>query len=473
VLSKIIINTLVPIHIFLISFSNYAVSFQLPDTGLSICYDDSEEIACPQTGNPFYGQDGNYIINPPSFTKLDENANPLPDITASWAMVRCNRTGLIWEVKTDNGSVHDKDNLYTWLQATDVFITNINTNRFGGFSDWRIPTVLELSLIIERGDAGFHDFFPHINSNGTTYYWSANDYLSISAAAWSIRLSDCGNIYSGHEKSNSLHVIAVRGQSISESRRFKSNVGGTVTDKGTGLMWQSSDSDPLTWEEAIDHCEGLNLAEYNDWRLPNINELLSIVDYSQYNPAINSYYFPDTATNDEYWSSTTHYCGPLQANWAWVVGYSIGSDTIVYKLNQLAQPWYEVKRVRCVRGGQNVIPDHLLILAPQQASIWEIESTMIISWETRAIPGNVAIYLSREGGKEGTFEDIVSNTVNDGNYEWAVTGPVSVNCMLKIVPINEPSKETSQGLFAISQDREEKAIPWIYLLLLKGYDSPN
>jgi hypothetical protein len=443
-------------------FPNYVLLFQLPDTGLSICYDDTEEIACPQPAESFYGQDGNYIINPPSLTKLDENANPLPEGAASWAMVRCNNTGLIWEVKTDNGSVHDKDNQYTWQQAKDIFIANLNTDSFGGFSDWRIPTVLELSLIIERGNAGFHDYFPHLGSNNTAYYWSVNDNLTHSHQAWSVRVADCGNIYAGYEKSDLLYLIAVRGKSHSESGRFKLNVGGSVTDKSTGLMWQRSDADPLTWQEALDHCEGLNLAGYNDWRLPNINELLSIVDYGRAQPAINTYYFPNTATDDQYWSSSTLYCGPLQANWAWVVEYAIGSDTIVRKFNPKPppqQPSYEKRRVRCLRGGQNNLPDHLLILIPQQASNWEIESSMPITWETQGIPGNVTISLSRDGGKDGTFEIIAASTENDGSYDWQVLGPGSVNCMLKIIPSTEPSKETIQGLFVISQNPNE--FPWV------------
>ncbi|MBF0201707.1 MAG: hypothetical protein HQK66_10430 [Desulfamplus sp.] len=56
------------------------------------------------------GQDGNYIINPRSYTKLDDQGNDLPITATSWTMVRDNVTGLIWEVKTRDGSIHDRDN---------------------------------------------------------------------------------------------------------------------------------------------------------------------------------------------------------------------------------------------------------------------------------------------------------------------------------------------------------------------------
>ncbi|MBW2709452.1 MAG: hypothetical protein JRD04_09275 [Deltaproteobacteria bacterium] len=80
----------------------------VPDTGQTTCYDEGGNvITCPSPGQAFYGQDANYTINPPSYTKLD-------------GMVRDNVTGLIWEVKQNKDGTknydnpHDADNTYTW-----------------------------------------------------------------------------------------------------------------------------------------------------------------------------------------------------------------------------------------------------------------------------------------------------------------------------------------------------------------------
>jgi len=164
-------------------FSQAAFAAPVPDTGQTLCYDAAgKEIACPSPGQPFYGQDANYTINPMSYTKLDSNGNALPDSASSWAMVKDNVTGLIWENKTDDGSIHDKDNTYTYSTTTDLhsgtagFIYSLNFNKFGGFSDWRIPTLEELGSIANYniqhvGPAINTMYFQNIASG---LYWSSN-----------------------------------------------------------------------------------------------------------------------------------------------------------------------------------------------------------------------------------------------------------------------------------------------------------
>ena len=54
---------------------------------------------------------------------------------------------------------------------------------------------------------------------------------------------------------------------------------GTVVDTDTVLMWQQGENDKeMNWDSAIAYCKGLSLAGYNDWRLPNIEELKSLID---------------------------------------------------------------------------------------------------------------------------------------------------------------------------------------------------
>lgn len=121
---------------------------------------------------------------------------------------------------------------------------------------------------------------------------------------------------------------------------FTDNGDGTVTDGNTGLMWQQGEAGSVKWEDAISYCEGLSLAGYTDWRLPNIKELESITDDSLYNPAIDTNYFPDAHVSS-YWSSTT---SASNSSDAWYVYFSSGSVGYYSKAGD--------NYVRCVRGGQ-------------------------------------------------------------------------------------------------------------------------
>jgi hypothetical protein len=116
--------------------------------------------------------------------------------------------------------------------------------------------------------------------------------------------------------------------------------GKTVTDSTTGLVWQD-DATPaqMTWESAIRYCEELDLGGNTDWRLPNINELTSIVDDTTSSPAISSVFVNTTSTY--YWSSTT---AAGYTSDAWYVSFYYGLQYSYYKTDS--------NYVRCVRAGQ-------------------------------------------------------------------------------------------------------------------------
>jgi len=87
---------------------------------------------------------------------------------------------------------------------------------------------------------------------------------------------------------------------------FTNNGDGTVTDNVTGLMWQQSETAATySWDQADSYCTWLSLGGHSDWRLPNLIELVSIMDYS-FNPAINTSFFSGSVTA---WSSTPGVCG--------------------------------------------------------------------------------------------------------------------------------------------------------------------
>lgn len=139
--------------------------------------------------------------------------------------------------------------------------------------------------------------------------------------------------------------------------RYTDNSDGTVTDNRTGLMWkqcsegQSTTTTPCdtgsvttyTWQEALTQAQTVNSAAFaghNDWRLPNLKELNSLVEMACYTPAINENHFPNTAASS-YWSSSPD---AYYSSRAWYVYFYGGSDGNLSK----GSPYY----VRLVRGGQ-------------------------------------------------------------------------------------------------------------------------
>lgn len=130
---------------------------------------------------------------------------------------------------------------------------------------------------------------------------------------------------------------------------FTDNGDGTVTDKTTGLMWkrcsQGQDWDGVqetcingnphkyTWAAALAAADTDNFAGHTDWRLPNVKELESIVEWRCYYPAINTAPFPLTGhelylTASLYWSSTPY---RLNATRALGVNFYSGGITSGYK----------------------------------------------------------------------------------------------------------------------------------------------
>jgi len=348
------------------AFSNW------PGTGLTKCYNATAEmVTCPESGEDFYGQDAQYEGSPRSYTKLDEQGNPLPELETSYAMVQDNVTGLIWEMKTSLGygqnyyNPHDADNTYTWCDPdtatnggdvgdcvttynTKSFIKQLNDANFGGYDDWRLPTMKELLSLVDYKGSGPTAIDPvFASTTQANYYWSSTTAaIPISIMAWAVFFSD-GTDTRPSKLENTYFVRAVRGGQTPAEKRFVDNGDNTVTDTVTCLQWQKATMDTkngvgpdtYNWQEALAASENLTLAGHSDWRLPDISELKPLVDFSGYNPAIDPV-FASTTQSDSYWSSTTSAVEPTKA---WQLSYYIGHRFIELKS--------DVRYVRAVRSG--------------------------------------------------------------------------------------------------------------------------
>ena len=148
------------------------------------------------------------------------------------------------------------------------------------------------------------------------------------------------------------HDYAPAGSQMSYTMYSVGTASYTV-DNRTGLVWVTNPSDvcagcaggyvssgTYAWENALTACEGLIYAGFSDWRLPNVRELMSIVDYGvTSDPRINTAYFLNTASY-YYWTSTTY---ALASTGGWYVYFIAGRVDYANKSNNFY--------VRCVRGG--------------------------------------------------------------------------------------------------------------------------
>jgi arylsulfatase A-like enzyme len=299
--------------------------YSIVDTGISDFYDDSAIITTPQVGEPFYGQDATYQGNQASYT--DNGDGTISD----------NVTGLMWE-----------QNMGEKISYVDAF-SKAASSTLGDYDDWRVPTLKEIYSLIQftgivMGETAVDMFID------TLYFdqplgdlsldereidaqtWSSTQYVGLTmngdTTVFGVNFVD-GRIkgYPKYLKStggeNTMYFRMVRGNEEYGINYFEDNGDGTISDLATGLMWQTSDDGVARdWEEALAYAEALELAGYDDWRLPNAKELQSIVDYTRSpqttnSPAIDPL-FQTTEINDPdgnsgqypfFWTSTSHLDG--------------------------------------------------------------------------------------------------------------------------------------------------------------------
>ncbi|MEO5360533.1 MAG: DUF1566 domain-containing protein [Nitrospirota bacterium] len=319
--------------------------YPIVDTGQLKCYDASKEITAPAIGSAFYGQDAQFKGTQPAYI-----------ISSDGLSVYDGNTGLLWQRSPDvngDGTPATADKL-TWAQAS-ARPAALNAVKYGGYSDWRLPSIKELySLINFAGTdpSGYTGTDPSVLTPfiNTAYFkfaygdpasgeriidsqYASNTVFTVStdasgtAKVFGVNFAD-GRI-KGYDLSapgtteKTFFVQCVRGNTNYGKNDFLDNNDGTVTDRATGLMWSRADSGTgMLWQDALSWAQTKNSARYlgyNDWRLPNAKELQGIVNYGNapdYNgkPAVDTTYFSVTSIVNEngdadypyYWTSTTH-----------------------------------------------------------------------------------------------------------------------------------------------------------------------
>ncbi len=304
------------------------LEYVIVDTGQVYCYGDGGSIPCPESGEPYAGQDAQYAGNQPSY--VDNGDGTITDLN----------TGLMWQ--------QDPGEKMTYDEA----VAGASSFSLAGYDDWRLPTIKELySLILFSGDdpsgcstmeacPGVEafidtDFFAFEYGDTSAgdrvidaQFISSTEYVGsdeVGRLVFGVNFAD-GRIKSygtdphpGQPEGKGFFVLYVRGNADYGINQYVDNGDGTISDLATGLTWTRDDSGTgMVWDDALSYCENLDAAGYDDWRLPDAKELQSIVDYSRApdatdSAAIDPIFIATPITNERgemdygyYWSSTTH-----------------------------------------------------------------------------------------------------------------------------------------------------------------------
>jgi hypothetical protein len=273
-------------------------------TGQTTCYvaDTSTEVACSLSS---VGQDAYIDGTAKSFT------------TKSGNVVLDDHTGLYW---TSNVS----------SRTHPLAVTYCDGLTQGGYSDWRLPNIVELYTVMDSGSATQQG--PH-SDWVTGEYWSSTEDPEATDVYWYVHIEP-GYFSSNHQaEATPDSVVCVRGTTngitLTDGRTtrksFKDLGDGTAIDEDTGLVWDKyGTSSTFAWTAARADCNASTLAGYTDWRLPTVSELTTTIDYycKDNNDPVgsncvgnfaNGMLFNSTTEDYYYWTGTTHPSPPASA----------------------------------------------------------------------------------------------------------------------------------------------------------------
>ncbi|MCE9597206.1 MAG: DUF1566 domain-containing protein [Spirochaetia bacterium] len=295
--------------------------FPVTETRQTLCYDAAgSAIPCAGTG-----QNG---LNPSGPLPMLLSGPSAPNAAYPMdAVVTDSRTGLMWMVcpttqtwsgVSCTGSIFINNWTSAWSDVRDMNIRNSNAG-YAGFTDWRLPTLAELSTIkVYEGAPLPSSFFPNAANR---FYWTSTT-SGAASVYYMMFMSPGGDTFLDSSPIGTSGVsLLVRDPNPGAApANFVDNANGIIWDPLNQLYWQKCSSGQVTadcsdatnimlFDPAVSYCSNLAL-DGRIWRVPTIKELKSIVDTSATSAPFVFPEFPGTV--GEYWSSTTNQYNPTR-----------------------------------------------------------------------------------------------------------------------------------------------------------------
>ncbi|TVM19785.1 DUF1566 domain-containing protein [Oceanidesulfovibrio indonesiensis] len=326
-------------------------------TGLDRCHDATgREMACEDTGqDAAYGL-GRRVQGPRFRVNVMDGE-----------VVEDRLTGLVWTRDASQGGFP-----LPWREALDL-VTQLNADSAYGRTDWRLPNRRELRSLVNHGqrkpvlDAD-HPFTAVFQN----WYWTSTTAAKATGYAWRVHMAGGRMFYGGKDDEAMVWAVAGQSQAIPQTgqrecydeRGRAMDCEGTgqdgalrmgvawpeerftvlvdddtaVLDRLTGLLWRVNADECgrlTTWKEALDTATRAGQSPAGPWRLPNINELESLVDCSMHDPALPAGH-PFENTQEAYWSSTS---SAFEPDWTFNLYLHKGAVGVGYKAKAEFSCW--------------------------------------------------------------------------------------------------------------------------------------
>jgi len=357
----LIISTGLMIAVFMMFLPTMlmAGTISLPKTGETTCYDTSGTLVdCAGTGQDGDTQAG---VEWPDQRFTDNGDGTITD----------NLTGLMW---TQNAQLACSP-APSWQGALDyVAGMNSGTNPNYIYTDWRLPNILEMFSLSHQGESDFLNWLTNQGfTNVGSFYWTSTTLASnplkswiynlysnftytldkdeFTACFWPVRAGQQGNVDPAYpaniRKTGQTTCYDSEGNEIDcagtgqdgeiqagitwPDPRFTDNGDGTIKDNLTGLNWMQDPTvlGEMSWQESLNYLSGLNDVGGGNNRLPNVNEIMSLIDFSKTASMI---------------PSTNNLLSPVYSSWT--------GNTVSLKLPGYEKNAYEVYTVSTDLGVQ-------------------------------------------------------------------------------------------------------------------------
>ncbi len=299
-------------------------------TGLTKCYNLFEDIECPNSKNEdFFGQDAQYAMEKYCLKKSYTT-------TTSSETVIDNITSLVWQKDTPEQFEGCSGNSGKTCSHQEA-VNYCNNLQLEG-KTWRLPTLKELETLVDLSQTPtINQKYFTIPSTSLKKFWTETASKANNGNFWVI---DFGTALITDEANNKFfYPKCVSGNELEDSE-FEAIIDQTtsqkiVSDETNNLIWTISDNSLHTWQSALNYCETLNYAGRKNWRLPSINELATVINYSKLSPASD---FPGIGSA-YFWSSSTN---PMNIKQAWRIHTYSGGISYADKAK-------ETHKVICVK----------------------------------------------------------------------------------------------------------------------------